>query len=846
MSQRTPFHPALNTARRAASPERLSFLACVAAAVGALTHCCQAVTVQPEELDEAARWTTAKFQGIQESPPAQAPALVVLANNDPVQKNARNRRPMRIVNAEFTRGLYCHAFSQVVVRLPGPGESFAAVVGVDSNEQTSGGRGSVRFAVAVNGAEVFKSGVMREGVAAVPVSVQLKGARGFILRVDDAGDGIACDQSDWAEARVQLQDGREIWLADMPLQEGADRPPYTTDVPFSFQYDGHAFTELQWKPTRSTRTLDERRTEHTLLYTAPNTGLRVRCLAVEYHDFPVVEWTLHFKNTGGQDTPALSDIQALDAPFHRGGQGEFTLHHFTGSPCTANDFQPFETVLNPGASKRITAAGGRPSNSDLPYFNVGWPGEGVILAVGWPGQWAAQFTRDSPNGLRIVAGQERTHFKLRPGEEVRTPLMVVQFWKGDWIRAQNVWRRWMLAHNLPRPGGRLPPVQMAACSSHQFGEMIHANTANQKLFVDRYLEENLPLDYWWMDAGWYPCDGNWPRTGTWEVDTNRFPGGLRPISDYARARGVRTIVWFEPERVHGGTWLAENHPEWILGGRNGGLLNLGNPEAHRWLTEHIDKLITEQGVDLYRQDFNIDPLSLWQKNDPEDRQGITENHHVTGYLAYWDELRRRHPDMLIDSCASGGRRNDLETLRRAVPLLRSDYIMEPVGNQGHTYGLAFWMPFQGTGTGSGAISPYLLRSTMITHFTACFDVRRLDLDYDMIRRVLSQWRRYAGYYFDDYYPLTPYSLDPSVWMAWQFDAPEKGEGMVQAFRRAESLYEVARFKLRGLEPGARYMLNNLDSGESQTLIGRELLDTGLAVSLKELPGDAVITYAKVQ
>jgi alpha-galactosidase len=70
--------------------------------------------------------------------------------------------------------------------------------------------------------------------------------------------------------------------------------------------------------------------------------------------------------------------------------------------------------------------------------------------------------------------------------------------------------------------------------------------------------------------------------------------------------------------------------------------------------------------------------------------------------------------------------------------------------------------------------------------------------------------------------------------------------MVQAFRRAESLYEVARFKLRGLEPGARYMLNNLDSGESQTLTGRELLDTGLAMSIENQPGDAVITYAKVK
>ena len=64
--------------------------------------------------------------------------------------------------------------------------------------------------------------------------------------------------------------------------------------------------------------------------------------------------------------------------------------------------------------------------------------------------------------MRIRAGQELTHFKLLPGEEVRTPLMVLQFWKGDRIRAQNVWRRWMLAHNLPRPGGKLPPPQFAA------------------------------------------------------------------------------------------------------------------------------------------------------------------------------------------------------------------------------------------------------------------------------------------------------------------------------------------------------------------------------------------------
>lgn len=806
-----------------------------------------AVTPSEQELAEAARWSAAKFGG-KANEVKPAPGLYVLANHDPVQLNARGGKPMRIADRSFTRGLYCHAASRVIVRLPGQGGEFAAVVGVDSNEQTSGGRGSVHFAVEVNGQQRFKSPLLREGNPGQSANVDLGGATEFVLVVDDAGDGIACDQADWADAKVKMKDGREIWLADLPLTDVNGNTPLTTDPPFTFVYDGQHSTDLlkQWTFSRNARDIDANRVQHTLTYADGGTGLEVRCVAVVYRDFPTVEWTVFFKNTGAKDTPILSDILPLDWRPERSGRGELLLRHFRGSPCLASDFEPFVTALPPGSAKRITAAGGRPTNSDMPYFNLTGPDGGMIVVVGWPGQWAAQFSRDAAGSLRIAAGQELTRFRLRPGEEIRTPLIVLQFWKGDWIRAQNLWRRWMVAHSIPRPGGKLPPVQMAACSSHQFGEMIQANTANQKLFVDRYLQEKLPLDYWWMDAGWYPCDGQWPKTGTWEVDTNRFPRGLREISDHAHAKGVKTIVWFEPERVHSGTWLTANHPEWILGGTGGGLLNLGNPDARRWLIEHVNRLLTDQGIDLYRQDFNIDPLSYWRKNDFDDRQGITENHYVAGYLAYWDELRRRHPNMLIDSCASGGRRNDLETMRRAVPLLRSDYIMEPIGNQGHTYGLSFWLPYQGTGTGSGDLSPYLLRSTMVTHFTACFDVRRKDLDYDMIRRVIAQWRSYADCYFGDYYPLTPYSLDPTLWMAWQFDVPEKGHGLVQAFRRNQSVYESARFRLSGLDPQSRYVVTNLDTAETQTISGQEMLDQGLLVAIKGKPGDAVITYAKTR
>jgi alpha-galactosidase len=271
-------------------------------------------------------------------------------------------------------------------------------------------------------------------------------------------------------------------------------------------------------------------------------------------------------------------------------------------------------------------------------------------------------------------------------------------------------------------------------------------------------------------------------------------------------------------------------------------LNLGNPQAREWLTSHVDRLLSEQGIDLYRQDFNIDPLDFWRNSDAPDRQGITEIKHVMGYLAYWDELRRRHPDMLIDSCASGGRRNDLETLRRAVPLLRSDYIIEPVGNQAHTYGISFWMPYYGTGT--GAVDTYMLRSVLCPHFTACFDMRRRDLDYALVRRVLSQWREFAPNMLGDYYPLTPHSLDRTAWIAWQFDRPEAGQGTIQAFRRDQSFYELIRVQLRGLEPDSRYTLRDLDQPATREATGRELMEKGLSIAIQEQPGAVVITYAR--
>jgi alpha-galactosidase len=218
---------------------------------------------------------------------------------------------------------------------------------------------------------------------------------------------------------------------------------------------------------------------------------------------------------------------------------------------------------------------------------------------------------------------------------------------------------------------------------------------------------------------------------------------------------------------------------------------------------------------------------------------------VSGYLAYWDELLRRHPDMLIDTCAGGGRRDDLETLRRAVPLWRSDYAFDdPPAMQDLSYGLAMWVPYFGTAARSS--NPYSFRSAMVMAVTMQADSRSKTVDFPAINKLAAQWREVAPYYYGDYYPLTPYSIDDSAWMAWQYNRPEKGDGMVQAFRRAQSPIEKVRFKLRGLDATAQYAVRNLDQPGELRFSGRELEEQGLPVEIKDVPAAVIITYQQVK
>ena len=805
-----------------------------------------AVSPLPEEMSERDQWIGAKFQGTQPEIPEQ-PGLIVMANYGQVQLNTRDGQPLRIANQQFKRGLYCHANSMVVVRLPGPAKTFSAKVGIDTNGQYGGG--SIVFIVKSNNKELYRSDVMRRGGPAKSITVDLNGAIELVLIVNDSGDNINSDQGSWADAKVTLSDGKEIWLGDMKITD-ATKVPYNKELPFSFIYGGQSSRELMkdWKLTRRTKKLDEFRTQHTMTYTDPKTGLVVLCVGVTFNDFPTAEWTVYLKNTGTKDTPIIENIQALDTNFTCGSKGQFVLHHNRGDDCTINSFAVLKTDLTPGKVREFAPANGRATEFEWPYFNLNAAGDGIMIAIGWPGQWASQFVPDEAMNLRVQGGQELTHFKLLPGEEVRSPLIALLFYQGDWIRGQNLWRKWMLDHNFPKDYGKRITPKLAGVSGWHFPGLM-CNQKEEILFIDRFLEEGIKLDYWWMDAGWYVCDPSvgWPQVGTWQVDKKRYPEGIRAISEHAHAKDVQTIVWFEPERVSGGTWITKNHPEWVHGGASGGLFKMDEPEAVRWLTDHIDNIITEQKIDFYRQDYNIDPLAFWRRNDAEDRQGITEIRYIEGYLAFWDELRRRHPGMLIDSCASGGRRDDLETMRRALPLLQSDSEFNPVIHQCHTYGFDMWLPFHSRGAVRypPECEPYQLHGCIASPMISfCMDMRKKEYDYAMIRKYVGMWREVSDYYLGDFYPLTPYSTSQDTWIAWQFNRKDLDAGMIHAHRRADCYFRSAQFELNDLEFDTTYTVTNLETNQSFNKTGRELMENGLIIEIPQKAAAVIIKYKK--
>ena len=625
---------------------------------------------------------------------------------------------------------------------------------------------------------------------------------------------------------------------------------------FSFAYDGQPSLGFlsNWKSSTQRQSLGAGRTEVTRSYSDARTGLEVKCVSVEYDDFPAVEWTVYFTNKGQAKTPVLKDVLGLDMRLPGGAKGEAVLHWTRGDDNTGQSFAPQEKPFAPGRPDSMTLApnGGKSSDGVAPFFNLAWPGGGVALAVGWTGQWQAAASREADGTMTFRAGQQLTNLVLEPGQTIRTPRILLVAWAGsDPLRGTNLVRQLLIKHVLPRRGGELvfPPVCASVNDVDPGGNYEGPHVRVMPALAER------GYDAFWSDMDpqhWYP--GGFPEgTGNWEVDRVKYPHGLKAVGDAAHAAGLQYLLWFEPERVHFGTKVEKEHPEWVMKPDKewSQLFALHIPEARRWITNVMDGFIRETDLDWMRWDFNVSPLGFWRRADGPDRQGMTENLYITALYAMWDDLRTRHPDLIIDVCAGGGRRIDLETLARGLPLWHSDLQCNgshPAADQLQNAGLFRWVPFHGTVT-LGYEPDYTFRSALTagninvgTDKDGTINNAR-EHAAEAAKRSTAVTRRVRPFMIGDFYPLFPHIESESVWFGYQFHRPDLEAGMALLFRRKDCVEETTA-EMREIDPKAHYEVSFVDAGTTGTMMGAEL--TKLRVVVPQAPGSALVFYKKIR
>ena len=289
----------------------------------------------------------------------------------------------------------------------------------------------------------------------------------------------------------------------------------------------------------------------------------------------------------------------------------------------------------------------------------------------------------------------------------------------------------------------------------------------------------------------------------------------------------------------------KTHPEY----RHGQLVDYGNPEALKWIQDTIYGIIAKHKIDVFRQDFNMDPGPVWRDMDAADRVGIAEAKHIAGVYKFLDDMRARFPDILQENCASGGRRIDMEMISRAHTYCRSDYYIgrKPgdtafILGQNATLNLIPYLPFQGCEFNCVPVGDDYAAFSIISSGTV---ITPSDFDGGIIRRKMTDdetaWFkkvfdvaiRMRPFYLGDFYQLTDETgAGDDVWCAWQCDRPDLKAGFAIFFRRSAATENSRAFRLGGIDPTATYAAGSVrrfDRERDGVRIGKPDSETRAAI-----------------
>ena len=611
---------------------------------------------------------------------------------------------------------------------------------------------------------------------------------------------------------------------------------------FSFQYNGRPF---------SRDTVIGESTTFGTVY-KPEENICVCMEEREYTVYDAVEWVLHFENKGERNSGLFSDICDCDCvlPLELSMRKRLGYMPKEGNACvitmngtidgnlywesdekSALEFNFNHEYLDAMAkpSRCFSNKGGRSSDGMMPFFDVTSLGGGYIVAVGWTGDWKASFEL-ADGGVKVKTGLKETNFYIKPGEKLRTSsVLVMKYEKGE--DKYNKFRRLIKQHFSHKACTNA--VREGLMAFELWGGI---SSEEMKKRINELKAHDIRFEEFWIDAGWYgECEncedtfsGDWSKnTGNWEVNMQAHPDGLTEVAECAKQAGAGIMLWCEPERAIRGTKMTQLHPEWFLSRPNDQsmILNLGNKEAFDYVCATLTSYIEKLHMSCFRQDSNAELTDYFYYNDEADRRGITEIKHIMGQYRLWEYLDKKFPGLMIDNCASGGRRIDIETLKRTVTFFRSDYQCNfnenPEVLQVHNTNTSRYFPYMGC-TSKTKSDTYAIRSSYSSSWGGAFYntvFQSMDeADFAWAKQITEEYCRIRKYFSMDFYNHGSVSYDDTAWAIWQYHDAETQSGIVMAFRRSNSPFDQVTVKLNGLCKDKTYVYTDLDNGEEAELV----------------------------
>ena len=317
-------------------------------------------------------------------------------------------------------------------------------------------------------------------------------------------------------------------------------------------------------------------------------------------------------------------------------------------------------------SEKFGQLGSLPVRGYFPFAAVEDRGVNVVWAAAMeaPASWQMEIYRRD-NGLCMSGGlpdYDYGHWckKLDPGETFQAPRAYLTVCRDTVDSAcQRLSAMWTGKENKET----LPIIFNEFCTT--WGRPSQEN-------ISRILKvlKGKPVDVFVIDAGWYAKGFWWDAVGEWIESRERFPNGIREVTDYIRAKGMIPGIWLELEVMGINCEMAKKLPDDWFFTRHGKRvydrsryqLDYRNPKVREYATSVIDRLIRDYGIGYIKMDYNIEPGigTEYQAENPGD--GLLE--HERAYLKWLDGIFEKYPELIIENCSSGGLRMDYAMLSR--------------------------------------------------------------------------------------------------------------------------------------------------------------------------------------